>query len=169
MAELYEGRHTVVDCQCKHHEPGDHRPMLPMERKPGDPISDGMFCRKCLADVQEKSEAMPGQTTYDIGVTYIAVTDAPARLDSTRHSVEFFADVDGRRVTNRMAQEEVEFIEQEVREAQRPEPEVMLAIFERNKAEMHRIAAWKIGIGERNETGGANVFLRDRDRFAQHR
>lgn len=100
--------------------------------------------------------------------TYIAV-DVPARLGFSRHSVDFFADVDGRRVTNRMAQEEVEFLEQDFREGHGHEPEVLLAIFERSKAEMHRIAAWKIEIGERNETGGADVFLLDRDRFAEHR
>lgn len=95
--------------------------------------------------------------------TYIAV-DAPARLEHTNGSIEFFADIDGRRVTNRMPQEDVEFLEGDIREPGRRDNK--LAIFEKHKAEMHRIAEWKIESGERNETGGANVFLLDRDRFA---
>lgn len=94
--------------------------------------------------------------------TYIAV-DAHARLGSG-NSIEFYADVDGRRVTNRMAREEVEFLEGDIRVPGRRDN--LLAIFEKHKAEMHRIAAWKIENGERNETGGANVFLLDRDRYA---
>jgi hypothetical protein len=48
-----------------------------------------------------------------MSVTYVAV-DVPAGLGSG-NSIEFYADVDGRRVTNRMAREQVEFLEGDIR------------------------------------------------------